>query len=299
MTQPRIAAFARLANGNVEPKRVIEGQATKLARTLHGIDYNPVRDEISATNPLAASVLVFRGGATGEEPPLRIIQGPKTRMVFPQAVAVDVKNKEYFVSDPDGNKVLVFPEEANGDVAPIRVLEGPKTRLGYVAPLAIDPDRDLLVVANRSYGETTTGLFIFNRTDNGNVAPRAVISGSNTGIMFPFQIQFHNGKLFVALLNAPYYPMYTLITPRPGFGPASPIKSPWTSEIIGGIGVWDITDNGNVPPQAYIRGPISGLIHPGGVAINPREGEVYAVDSVKNGLFAYLVPEFFRLGPRK
>jgi len=32
--------FARLANGNVAPKRVIEGQATNLSRTMHGIAYD-------------------------------------------------------------------------------------------------------------------------------------------------------------------------------------------------------------------------------------------------------------------
>ena len=297
MTQPRIAAFARVANGNVEPKRVIEGQATKMGRTMHGIDYDPMRDEIVATNPLAAAVLVFRGGANGEEAPIRVIQGPKTRMVFPQAVTVDPKNKEYIVSDPEGRSVLIFAADANGDVAPLRAIGGPATQLGYVAPIGIDHDRGLLVVSNRAYGAKNTGLYVYNRTDNGNVAPQSVISGSNTGMMFPWQIQVYKGRVFVALLDCYFYPLFDLLTPRKDISPDIEIKSPWPSwpvDKLGSISVWNITDNGDVPPRAIIKGPASRLIHPGGVAINPKRGEVYAVDTNNNGLFTFLVPDFFQ-----
>ena len=40
--------------------------------------------------------------------------------------------------------------------------------------------------------------------------------------------------------------------------------------------------------------PASGLIWPAGVAINPRNHEVYAIDSVSNALFTFRVPELFR-----
>ena len=54
-----------MANGTMAPERVITGAATKLARTVHGIAYDPEHDEIYAANPLADAVLVFRGGANG------------------------------------------------------------------------------------------------------------------------------------------------------------------------------------------------------------------------------------------
>lgn len=301
MTQPRIATFARLANGNLEPKRVIEGQASKLGRTLHGIDYNAVRDEIVATNPLAAAVLVFRGGAKGEEAPIRIIQGPKTKMVFPHTAISDSVNKEIIVTDAHGSRILVYAEEAQGDVAPIRVIEGPKTRLGYIGPAAVDIQRNLLVVSNRPPGGQDLGLFIYNRTDAGDVAPRGIISGPKTGIGFPWQVQLHEGRIFVSLINTPYYPMYSLdginIKLRDGIKPDAEIKSPWTSDTLGFVAVWEITDRGDVAPRAVIKGPLSGLIHPGGLAINPKAGELYVTDSVRNGLYTYLVPDFFRNTP--
>ena len=80
-------------------------------------------------------------------------------------------------------------------------------------------------------------------------------------------------------------------------------RLPWTETKLrmpdrtgkaGFIALWDINDHGNLPPRAAIKGPTSRLLGPGGVAINPKDGEVYAVDGGSNGVFTYLVPEFFR-----
>ena len=86
--------FARLANGNVAPTRVIEGQATNLSRTMHGIAYDEVNDEIVIPVALSGAVLVFRADANGETPPIRAIQGTRTRLVRPHTVAVDPVNNE-------------------------------------------------------------------------------------------------------------------------------------------------------------------------------------------------------------
>ena len=69
--------------------------------------------------------------------------------------------------------------------------------------------------------------------------------------------------------------------------------SPWNPDKTGFIGVWDVTDNGDVPPQAIIKGPATGLVWPAGVAINRANREVYAIDSVSNALFMFSMPEFF------
>jgi hypothetical protein len=272
------------------PKRVIEGQATKMGRTMHGIAYNPVPDEIIVGNPLAATVLVFRGGANGNEAPVRKIQGPQTRLVYPHAVNIDVKNQEILVMDRGARAVLVFPWDANGDVAPLRIIQGPKTTLQTVVGAAVDPERNLLVVSGNP-----AGLYIFNRTDNGDVAPRAVIAGPKTGFAnFPWQVQVHQGKIYAAIENAFYRPFYANVNLRAGVSQDAEILSPWRSDRLGFIGVWKITDNGDVPPMAIIKGPASGLVHTAGVAINVKDKEIYAVDSVRNGLFTFLVPEFFK-----
>src|SRR5207245_1205360 len=78
---PQIAAFARLAGENTPPVRALEGQKTKISRSMHGFGYDAVHDEIVVTSPLAQAVLIFRGGASGEEPPVRVIQGPHTELL--------------------------------------------------------------------------------------------------------------------------------------------------------------------------------------------------------------------------
>ena len=57
--------------------------------------------------------------------------------------------------------------------------------------------------------------------------------------------------------------------------------------------MWDIADNGEVTPKAIIRGPVTGLIHPAGMALNTEDGEVIVADSVRNGVFTFLVPQHF------
>ena len=102
------------------PARVITGAATKLSRTVHGIAYDPVRDEIYVSNALADAVLVFRAGANGAEPPVRVIQGPCTGLVNPHAVSLDLEHREILVSSLSARALAVFPMDADGNVTPRR-----------------------------------------------------------------------------------------------------------------------------------------------------------------------------------
>ena len=296
MSQPRIAAFARLANGNVAPARVIQGQLTRLSRTTHGIAYDATNDEIVAPNPLAAAIVIFRGGATGEEAPVRTIQGARSGLSRPETVAVDEKNNEIIVGDPGDRRVLVYRRD--GDQAPIRTIEGPKTRLLQIVGVAVDPVRDLLVVSSYSrLPGGVTGLLIFGRTDQGDVAPRRVIAGPRTGLTRLRQIALDpdTGRIYVAAINNEYLPPYDVDKPRAGLDPDADLPSPWNTGTEGFIGVWDDqTDDGDVAPRAIIKGRSTGIVHPAGVAFNARDGEVIAPDAIWNGLFTFLKPELFR-----
>jgi hypothetical protein len=284
------------------PTRVISGQQTKLARTIHGIAYDAETDEIIVPNPIAAAILVFRGGASGAEAPIRVIQGLHTQLVHPHAVNVDSANGEILVGDTAGRQVLVFSLKANGDTPPIRVIKGPQTGLGYVVGVAADPIHDLLVVSSGPSGSSSDpssiyrGVLIFKRTDNGDVPPQAAITGPNTGIIegsWQLQVDPKDGKIFVAVSNAlNYRPRYVLGKLRDSAG-RSPIQSPWGSQRLGFVGVWNISDDGDVPPRRMIKGPVSGLVHPAGVALNLLNNEIIVTDSVRNGALVFSGPEFF------
>ena len=250
---------------------------------MHGIVYDDVHDEIIVPVHLAGAVLVFRGDAKGEEAPIRVIQGPHTRILRPETVALDKVHNEIFVGEDGGKDVLVFPRSAAGDVAPLRSIRGPKTQLDEIRSLDIDPIRNVLVVSSRS-AKFPTGIFIFNRTDDGDVAPRAMIVGPKTGISRIRQVAVdpQQGKIFAAVKNN-----------RDSYQVDSPEPSPWNPDQPGFIGVWNITDNGDVPPRGYIKGPATGLIWPAGVALNFSDREIYTIDSVRNGMFTYFMPELF------
>jgi len=141
---------------------------------MHDIRYNEVNDEIIVPNPFANAILVFRGGANGQEGPIRIIQGAKTELDGPDRLDIDTVHREIFV--PDGGQVLVYPLDGNGDIAPIRIIRGPDTQIAGQS-LAVDPINNLLAVTGRD-----RSLLIFDRTANGNTKPLRVIRGENTQI---------------------------------------------------------------------------------------------------------------------
>ncbi|HEX9367712.1 MAG TPA: hypothetical protein VF921_13870 [Vicinamibacterales bacterium] len=287
MSEPRISAFARLANGNAKPTRVIAGQTARVSRTMHGIFYDPAHDEIVVPVALGGAVLTLPGGADGGAAPLRVLQGPKTGLVQPDTLYVDVAHDEMIVDSGD-DSVLVFPRTANGDVAPIRRIGGPATRIRNIYGMTVDSVHNLIVVANRvdlGGRASEDGILIFNRTDTGDVAPRAVIAGPRTGIIKIRQVVVdeERGQIFATIKNN--FENYAFEQERP---------SPWDPDKTGFIGVWSITDNGDVPPRGVIKGPATGLVWPAGVAINPANHEVYAIDSVSNALFMFNMPELFR-----
>jgi DNA-binding beta-propeller fold protein YncE len=164
------------------------------------------------------------------------------------------------------------------------MIQGSKTKIHTPEGVAVDPVRNLMVVASYSYRERSSSILIFNRTDQGNVAPRAIISGPKTGIILFRQIEVdpERGKIYVAVKNN-----------TDSYNPKAATPSPWNPNLPGFIGVWDITDSGDVPPKRIIKGPATGLMWPAGVALNPKDREVFVVDSVSNGLSTFSVPEFF------
>lgn len=304
---PRISAFARLANGNVAPNRTIEGQNTNLSRTMHGLAYDHINDEIIVPVALSGAILVFRGGATGNEPPVRVIQGLKTELVRPQTANVDPIAGEIIAGDPSAQGVLVFDRLANGDVAPKRIIRGPKTQFREIVGVASDVTNDAMLVATRGPG-VLSGIFVFNHKDEGNVAPKRMIAGPLTGALGRFR-QLHvdpeRGKIYLAVQSfraqqptpQKAADLYTneesLKKLRAAEGEADGEERRGGRGYSGPgfIGVWNIDDNGNVPPRMIIRGPNTEANGFGGVAFNPVHGEVYGIGN--NAVHTYLVPEFF------
>jgi len=273
VAHPQIATFARLAGENSQPARVIYGQKTLMSRTMHDIRYDAVHDEFLVTNPFALAVLVFRGGANGEEAPIRIIQGPKTMIGGADRLEVDPINNEIFV--PEGDKILVFPRTAEGDVAPIRVIQGPDTLLSYAESVVVDPVHNLIFTGTQDRRGTLGGgaLMSYNRTDNGNVKPKTVVRGPKAGIVRINQMDIHPQKSWV-------------IATMPGRQDQREPEGVF-------VGIWNITDTGDVAPRWKINGPKSGLLKPRGVVLDPAHKEVIISDMRLNSVLTFYFPEIF------
>jgi len=295
--------FARLANGNVAPKRVIEGQGTNLSRTMHGIDYDSIHDEIVIPVALGGAVLVFRGDATGETAPVRTIQGTRTRLVRPHTVAVDPVNNEILTADPSMRAIVVFDRTANGNVAPRRVISGEKTGLLDIVGLDVDPVRNVIVAASRKGNGEKVGLFVFDRLANGDVPPKQFIGGPNSKLAHFRQVTIDpgTGNIFLAQQNTRMKQMeaYVLEKPREGFQLKEKSKDEEDDDSdsgrldqMGFIAVYAPEDDGDIPPRAIIKGPGIRLAGAAGVALNPKKKEIITVGG--NGFQTFLLPEFFK-----
>lgn len=264
MAHPQIAVFARLADGQAERVRAIEGQATLLGRTMHGMGYDPVRDEIVVPQQFGQGILVFRGAANGEEPPLRVIRGSRTRLIALDRVAVDHVNGEYVV--PEGGEVLVFPRDANGDVAPTRVLGGPNTGFVAARAVAVDTVHDLLIVVGSAGGRgggRRTQVSIFDRKADGDQKPLRVITGLVASQNVT--VDSERGLIFVVQLG----------------------------EGTGYVGVWSVADSGPTPPRVVIGGPRGTLFDPRGVVLDVKHKSVLVSDKQLNAVLTYSVPQLF------
>jgi DNA-binding beta-propeller fold protein YncE len=202
-----IVAYKKSAGENDSPIRMMQGLATKLADP-HGIAYDPKEDVIFVANfgathdvapgktgrdrrgrgrtnwPLGRdlavpgsgtiskpSISVHRRLATGNEPPLRVIEGPAAQLNWPTGLAFDPGSRELFVANDMGPSIVVFDAAAQGNVAPKRVLKGSRTALANPTAVSLDLKNSELWVAN--FGGHS-GL-AFDLKASGNAAPKRTI----------------------------------------------------------------------------------------------------------------------------
>jgi hypothetical protein len=234
---------------------------------MHAIAYDEIHDEIYVTQQFGQGILVFRGGASGEEPPIRVINGSKTQLIAPDRLAVDPVHDEIYV--PEGVKLLVFSRTANGNVAPVRVITGPDTGIGATRAVTVDPVRNLIIAATQEWGTDEENsrrgseLRIFPRTANGNARPLRVI----TGLRGMGNLAVHSPSGLIFSMQTKY------------------------------VGVWHVDDNGRVPPRFTIGGP-DGIFRQGrGLALDPKNLSVIASDKELNAVLTFHVPEIFGTRP--
>ena len=205
-----VTTFHKMAKGRDSALRTLQGVHTGLADP-HGITIDPNKDLIYVTNwgtvnvhvapeagrprdtgrgagranfPIGRnnallgtgksyppSIMVYPRNASGDTAPLQVIQGPKTQLNWPTAIAVDPDRGELFVVNDPTDTVTVYKADATGDVAPIRVIKGAKTGLKNPTGVFVDLKNQELWIAN--YGNHSATVYSLQAS--GDVAPLRTI----------------------------------------------------------------------------------------------------------------------------
>ena len=255
-TQPWLPVFAPDARGNATPERYLrQGMVFQMA-------VNEERQEMYLAVQ-SGGIYVYRKQASGEEKPLRKIQGPQAQLADLHGIALDTKNNLIFVTGwgmgsktgEDGIRygtyeppsIKVFPMLASGDVKPLHIIQGPKAMLNWPTHLALHEERQELYVAN----DADNSILVFSTTAEGDAAPLRVIKGAKTGLRSPtgLALDAKLGELFVTNYGTP------------------------------AISVFPITADGDIPPIRMIRGGPVGTVgfgfgNPGGVAYDSKREQI-------------------------
>ena len=236
-TAADLMVFNYDSRGNVPPERVL----TPASTGTWGIALDLPHDEVAVTIQHVNKVSVYRRLASGEEKPLRIIQGPDTGLSDPHGVAIDSQNNEIFVANHDSYHE-VLSGEADRNAVTSRIARGTVTP-GELASARLDlrPSKGKFVEPSIS---------VYARTAKDDAAPLRVIQGPNTELSVPM-------KIFVDTVNNELF-----------------VANSGTSAIL----VFSRTASGNVAPKRKIQGPDTGLKKPVGLYVDTKNDEVWATN---------------------
>ena len=178
--------------------------------------------------------------------PIATISGSNTGLYVPGGIALD-SSANIYVADYEANSVFVY--SALGSSTGL-LNEAPSaatisttltTGLSYTTGIALDYSGNIYVAGNDLNG--VPSVFVYPAGSNANAAPTATISGSNTGLVYPWGMALdYSGNIYVVDKGA-------------------------TS-----VFVYPAGSNGNVSPIATI-----GDVFAGAIALD-SSGNIYVVD---------------------
>jgi DNA-binding beta-propeller fold protein YncE len=229
-TVDRLVVFSHDQKGNVPPERVI-----MTPHTTYGIAVDESHQELFLTTQEGAAVVVFRKGAKGEEPPIRLLQGDKTLIADPHGVAVDTTRNLLFVSN-FGSVATHSPTQ--------------KDAAGVYGKYASDEKnwpllREAAVPGTGRY--LPPSITVYPRDASGDVAPMRVIQGPKTQLNWPTALSLDTKRGEICVAN----------------------------DTGDSILVFNIDDSGNVAPKRMIKGPQSMVKSPTGVFYDWEHDEVW------------------------
>ena len=214
--QDNILTFSHDASGNVAPVRELKVPHRGFAMAI-----DEEKQEMYVTIQYPPKIVVYRKGASGNDQPIRVLEGESTRLSDIHGLAIDTKNRLMYITSwgnvshyliPGSGRyerpsITVYPLEAKGDVPPLRVIQGAKTQLNWPGAMSLDPEGNLYVANDMAHS-----ILVFHASDRGDVAPGRIIKGDKTGLSNPIGVfvDAKNQELWAANMgnsSATVYPL--------------------------------------------------------------------------------------------
>jgi 6-phosphogluconolactonase (cycloisomerase 2 family) len=196
-----ITVYSAASTGNVPPIQEISGTSTRLDEPK-GIALDPVSGNIYVANEYPnggrGSITVYSPYATGNVAPIAEITGTNTLLYEPIDVALDASGNIYVANytSQGYSSINVFPAGTSGNVSPIEYITGSTTQLYEIRGIAADASQN--IYATNYDPQIFSAIDIYSKGSNGNVAPSAVIEGSNTELNLPLHIALdESGDIYV------------------------------------------------------------------------------------------------------
>ena len=174
-----IAVHPRTASGDVAPIRQIFGTNTGI-NGCEGVAFDVEARELYVFDATSITIRVFSAEADGDVEPIRIMSG-LSDLTDPYGGAIDYARGEVIVVGKFD--IMTFPLGASGDVEPTRTIT-PGFLTDSHKEVAYDPDREEIFVVDDE-GER---VLVYDRLDDGEVAPKRTIEGLNTDFAQPTAI---------------------------------------------------------------------------------------------------------------
>ena len=202
---PMVVVYNKYAKGQDKPLRVLRGNRTGLedphgigldtkngwmfvanygnvaahpdggGNNLPGRGYGEMLPGSGRYEPPSITVYPIQG--SGDNQPLRVIEGPDTQLNWPAHISVDEEHGEVYVANDGTDAILVFRVTDSGNVAPARVLKGARTQIKNPTGVVVDTVNNELVVANMGNHRAT----VYPRTAQGDTPPIRTIRTAADG----------------------------------------------------------------------------------------------------------------------
>lgn len=242
-TQDTLVIFSNEQVGNVAPHREIH-----TPHGTFGITVDEAAQEVFLTVQHDSAIVVYRKGASGEEPPLRMLQGDRTRLADPHGIALDPKRGVLYVTNH--GSVHSTSRDA-GTMLSAREREEQLKRVNW--PL----ERDFAIPGS---GRTLPpAITIYAKNARGDAAPLRVIEGPRTGLNWPtgIAVEPESGDIYV------------------------------TNDTTNSILVFAADAAGDVAPKRILKGPRTGLKNPTGLALDLKNRELWVANFGAHTATAY------------